>query len=266
MKTNVKNLIYCSSIAVCFFTSCSPVFYAPSSVPTPMISEQGEISVSGIAGVSEHATQFNFNTAYGITNSLAIQLNGAAFNGYDNNNKKAGKARQFDFGLGYYKNLSSTWLFDVYIQSGYGELENTFFGGSFASGWAESSDSPISAITSNFQRSALVAGISYRRKHFSFTYSNRLQSMYYLNPNYSVYSLIEENNTQIEAPFEDEFSFIRRNPHQFFLEHSITLRYHHKQVYLQLQAIGATSLSQMDRALFDHVQFSLGMGINFTRK
>lgn len=101
-------------------TGCNPKFYSPNTQNVPLISEKGETNLT-LAG---NGNQIEFQGAYGLTKSIAIQANGGLFMPSDLDNGNGGSGKFFEFGGGYFKALQNNFVFETYANIGFGNVEN----------------------------------------------------------------------------------------------------------------------------------------------
>ena len=109
-------------ISILLLSSCSSI-YTPSVPNTPMLSTQGEIAAGAHLSLKGN---FNFNSAYAITNHFAVLANGATMN--NENDKKDIKHKMIEFGAGYFDTFGpdKNRILEIYAGFGSGKSERLF--------------------------------------------------------------------------------------------------------------------------------------------
>lgn len=103
-------------------TSCSSI-YIPSVPNTPMLTTQGEIAAGAHISLKGN---FNFNSAYAISNHFAVLANGASMS--NERDKKDIKHKMLEFGAGYFNLFGpdKNRILEVYAGFGSGKSERVF--------------------------------------------------------------------------------------------------------------------------------------------
>lgn len=230
-------LFFISALAI---TGCSPKYYIPNTQNVPGISSKGQVSLSVVGNTN----QTEFQGAYGITDKLAIQLNGGFVpQKLDNGNSGSGKF--VEGGLGYYHNFSDSWLFDTYALVGAGDVENSFP--------STVSDYPGTSgkISANIFRCGLQPGLSFHKKYLTITGSARFSSLNYFGINGSLF--FDEVNQQ---------RYLESNNSSFLVEPALTLRTGFEKFKLQLQVLRSFNLTTPNFRQ-DYTLVSIGLHFNF---
>lgn len=232
-----KLLLPCSVLLIA--SGCTTTYYIPNTQNVPVIDAKGVTSLD-LAGTGN---QVEFQAAYGITEALAIQANGAWYIPNDADNGNGGSGSLYEGGIGYYKNLSENWLFDTYALVGAGRVENHF----------PSTLPTVPVTTGRIEASALRYGlqpsITYRTPYFSVSGSVRATQLSYSNISGSVYL----DGLQQERYLAD-------NNSQFLLEPALTLSGGLERVKLQLQLLQSINLTNSE---FKQDNTLLSVGLNF---
>lgn len=237
MKLNYTATI--TILAALSLASCSPKYYVPTTQNVPIIRAKGQTNLTA-AGNSNQA---EFQGAYGISKSLALQANGGFLFPQDENNGNGGSGNFLELGVGYYKNLSPDILFDVYGLLGYGRMENHFP--------TTVSEYPgtTGKISANLLRYGIQPSLSYHSKYFSFTGSARVMNINYVGI---------DGNFIFES--EDQVAYLQNNKSSFILEPALTLRGGLEKVKLQVQLLGSANLTN---SKFRQEKSLLTVGLNF---
>ncbi|MEO8734626.1 MAG: hypothetical protein ABI373_09880 [Flavobacteriales bacterium] len=222
------------------FSSCTTTYYIPNTQNVPAIHAKGATAVN-LAG---NGNQVEFQAAYGLTDALAVQANGAWFIPHDEDNGNGGSGSLYEGGIGYYKNLSEHWLFDTYALVGAGHLENHF----------PSTLPTDPATTGRIEASALRYGlqpsITYHTPYFSVSGSVRGTQLSYSNISGSLY--LDGLSQQ---------RYLADNSSNFLLEPALTLRGGSERLKLQVQLMQSFNLSNSN---FKQDKTLLSVGLSFS--
>lgn len=117
----IKNS-YFLLLTIIILSSCSSI-YIPSVPNTPMLTTQGE--VAGGAHISLKGN-FNFNSAYAVTNHVALLANGAFM--HNERTKKDIKHKMIEFGGGYFDTFGpdNNRILEIYVGLGSGKSDRAF--------------------------------------------------------------------------------------------------------------------------------------------
>ena len=107
---------------VIFLSSCSSI-YIPSVPNTPMLTTQGEVAAGAHISLKGN---FNFNSAYAVSNHFAVLANGAFLQ--NEKDKKDIKHKMIEFGGGYFKTFgpNKNRILEIYAGLGSGKSERVF--------------------------------------------------------------------------------------------------------------------------------------------
>ncbi len=117
-----KSLRFTVVLLLVFLTSCSSI-YMPSVPNTPMLTTQGEIAAGAHISLKGN---FNFNSAYAISNHFAVLANGASMS--NERDKKDIKHKAIEFGAGYFDTFGpdNNRILEIYGGFGSGKSERLF--------------------------------------------------------------------------------------------------------------------------------------------
>lgn len=220
-------------------TGCTSTYYIPNTQNVPVIDAKGATAVN-LAG---SGNQVEFQAAYGITNALAIQANGAWYIPNDEDNGNGGSGSLYEGGIGYYKNFSENWIFDTYALVGAGRMENHF------PSTLPTDPATTGRIEANAMRYGLQPSITYHTPYFSVSGSVLAAQLSYSNICGSLYL----DGLQQERYLAD-------NNSQFLLEPALTLRGGYERVKLQVQLLQSLNLTNSD---FKQDNALISVGLNF---
>lgn len=122
LKINMKKNLSALLMLSVFLASCSSI-YMPSVPNTPMLTTQGEVAAGAHISLKGN---FNFNSAYAVTNHVAVLANGAFMN--NERDKKDIKHKMIEFGGGYFNTFGpdNNRILEVYAGLGSGKSERVF--------------------------------------------------------------------------------------------------------------------------------------------
>lgn len=206
----------------------------------PAFKEKGEIALN--ASFSDLGNEFQ--GGYALSNNIGIILNSSYYKDeYDKNQSSnvPGKGKAIELGVGYYKNTNK-FIFDNYLLFGAGNLENEqgYFNGVELQ--------PIGHLTSDLYRIANQTSLTYCKKYFEFSLSNRFSFLHYYNISSTPYIF-----NQV-----DMNSYLRSSPNFTFIEPAATFRLGLKNVKLQLQLQRSFSVKKIPST--NHYQYFEGIG------
>lgn len=117
-----KNSLLLLIFTLILFSSCSSI-YLPSVPNTPMLTTQGEIAAGAHISLKGN---FNFNSAYAISNHVAVMANGAFMN--NEANKRDIKHKMLEFGGGYFDTFGpdNNRILEIYGGFGSGQSDRFF--------------------------------------------------------------------------------------------------------------------------------------------
>jgi hypothetical protein len=194
--------------------SCSPKYYSPNTQNVPLIRERGEVGIT-LAGSSN---QVEFQGAYGLTNSIAIQANGGWFIPGDLDNGNGGSGSFGEGGVGFYRPLGESFVFETYGLFGFGKVENHM------PSTTEQYPETTGKITARVARYGIQPNFGWRTKYVTIAISSRFVILDYSNINGS---LIFEN--------EDQVDYLRNNRTSLLFEPALTVRGGLEKVKFQVQ-------------------------------
>ncbi|ESU24248.1 hypothetical protein FEDK69T_06880 [Flavobacterium enshiense DK69] len=218
--------------------------------------EKGQTNLSIGINATEYTNGFELQGAYGLTDKIALQLNADWVNSADDMEyNSSGKGNIIEFGGGYYKKISKSFVFETYglIAFGKTQYEQTSEGtGEYA------------YVKTHFTRFGAQPSISFSSKYFNASLSTRLANVNYNNisGNYPFYSA-ENTYTYIT-----EADYLKDNNSQWVAEPAITLQGGLEKVKLQLQYTLSYNLG--DQYFYENYQewdmISLGLKVEFPTK
>lgn len=117
-----KFLRFLPLLLVVLLSGCSSI-YMPGVPNTPMLTTQGEIGAGAHISLKGN---FNFNSAYAVSNHFAVMANGASMN--NEKHKKDIKNKMIEFGAGYFDTFGpdNNRIIEIYGGFGSGKNERLF--------------------------------------------------------------------------------------------------------------------------------------------
>lgn len=118
----IKYCYYFSLAFIMLMSGCSSI-YIPSVPNTPMLTTQGEIAAGAHISLKGN---FNFNSAYAVSNHVAVMANGAFMN--NEKAKKDIKHKMVEIGAGYFNTFGpeNNRILEIYGGVGSGKSERFF--------------------------------------------------------------------------------------------------------------------------------------------
>ena len=221
--------------------SCSPKFYTPNTQNVPLISEKGETDLT----LSGNGNRVEFHGAYGITNNIAVKLNGGLFIPSDREDGNGGSGKFIELGGGYFKSVSENWVFEAYGLFGYGSFENHLP--------STINDHPETKgnISANILRVGIQPNFGYKSKHFSAAVSSRLINLSYNNIKGDLIYAGEHQPTYLDA-----------NSSNFLIEPALTIRAGFEKIKLQMQYGHSINITNSNFKQ-DNAFVTFGLNFNF---
>lgn len=221
--------------------SCNPKYYTPNTQNVPLISAKGETNLS----LSGNANQVEFQGAYGVTENIAIKVNGGLFIPADLDNGNGGAGKFVEVGGGYFKPIAENWVFESYAILGFGTFENHLP--------STKNDHPQTSgdISANILRVGVQPNFGYKSKYFSAAVSSRIVNL--------SYSKIE-GDLMFEG--QNQIDYLNNNSSHFLIEPALTVRGGLEKIKLQLQVGYSLNLSDSDFRQ-DNSFLTLGLNFNF---
>lgn len=210
----MKNLLFPLCLGALVFTSCSPMYYSPNTHNVPMIAEKDQF-VGTLAGTGN---QVDVQTAYNISKSIGVQLNGGLILPKDLDNGNGGSGKFGEAGVGYYKKLGNALVFETYALAGVGAMENHL------PSTIDSAKTTTGNISAGLTRYSIQPAIGFVTANLSIIFSTRLSSLNYSN---ITGSLVYKN--------EDQVAYLKHNANTYLAEPAITARLGTRSLQLQAQ-------------------------------
>lgn len=238
----MKNVLILTTAVLFILSSCSPKYYSPNTQNVPLISAQGEKNVT----VSGNGNQVELQAAMGVTDKVALQLNGGLYIPKDEDNGNGGKGNFIEVGGGYYKEVMPNWVFETYALVGFGSFKN------YLPSTTVDYPSTKGDLSANIFRVGVQPNFGYKTKNFSAMVSSRFVNLSY-------------NNVKGDLIFggESQLDYLKNNSSNFLIEPAITLRGGLENIKLQLQYGYSFNVSHTD---FRQDKNFLTLGLNFNIK
>lgn len=202
---------------------CSPKYYVPNTQNVPMISAKGQATVS----VAGNGNQLEFQGAIGVTDSIAIQVNGDRVAPQEDVNGDGGSGQLIEGGVGYFRNLKPDVLFDVYALAGFGSMKNDFP--------SQINVRTTGKISADILRFSVQPSLSVQKRLFSLSGSARISTLTYSNVEGS-----------LELGVFDQVSYLNSHKTSVLIEPALTLRVGPQRLRLQVQALRSFNVTTSD--------------------
>ncbi len=224
-------------------TACTTTYYIPNTQNVPAIDAKGTTAVT-LAG---NGDQLEFQAAYGITDGLAVQANGAWYIPRDEESGNGGSGRLLEIGPGWFHSINERWLFDAYGLVGFGRVENHF------PSTLPTAPPTTGRIEAQLMRYAVQPGITFRSKYFTATGSMRA--------GYLTYNNIE--GTLLLDGIQQE-NYLAANDAHFLVEPTLTLRGGIDRIKLQLQLMQSLNITDSEFKQ-ENTLLTLGIALRFSQ-
>lgn len=221
--------------------SCSPKYYSPNTHNVPLISEKGEKNLT-LAG---NGNQVEVQTAYGVTNGLAVKANGGLFTPTDLSNGNGGSGKFLELGAGYFTPVSGKWVFETYGIMGFGSFENHL------PSTQNSYPQTKGDISANVLRIGIQPNFGYKSTYFSAAISSRFVNLSY-------------DNIKGDLIFRDvdQLDYLKQNSSNFLIEPALTIKAGLEKVKFQIQYGQSLNLSNSDFRQKNSFM-TIGLNLNF---
>ena len=223
--------------------SCSPKFYSPNTQNVPLITEQGQFSLNVNGG---GGGQVGFQGAVGLTDAIAVQVNGGLFIPGELDNGNGGSGNFAEGGVGFYRPIGSSFVFETYGLFGFGRFENHL------PSTMDQYPGTSGKMSGNILRYGFQPNLGFVTKYFTIAVSSRLVLLDYYN--------IDGNLTFEDA---DQVAYLKDNRSSFLLEPALTIRGGVEKVKLQLQVGTSVNVTNSD---FRQDKGFATIGLNFNLK
>lgn len=205
--------------ALLMLAACAPKYYSPNAQNVPLLTAQGEATVSG--GINADASRADARGAWAVGRNLALQASTALYFPRDDDSGNGGSGALFEAGAGYFKPLPNRLVFETWGLVAYGGLENHFETGN-----------PNGKLNANLTRVSILPALGYKHPAFEAAVSSRVAMLNYFNVSGSL--------TRDGA---SEAHYLRENRMQYLVEPAITVRSGLKSVKAEAQAGWSVNLT-----------------------
>jgi hypothetical protein len=222
-------------------SSCSPKYYTANTQNVPLISEKGETNLT----LSGNGNQVEFQGAMGVSKCIAIQANAGLFIPSDLDNGDGGSGKFFEAGVGYFKPVSTHFVFELYGLAGAGSVENHL------PSTTDANPNTEGDISANIFRYGIQPNFGYQSKYFSAAISSRLVNLRYSNI-----------DGDLIYNGEDAVGYLNENDSHFLVEPALTVRGGLDKIKLQLQ-VGFSWNVTNENFRQDKEFVTIGLNFNF---
>jgi hypothetical protein len=208
--------------------ACAPKYYSANSQNVPLLTAEGEGSVS--AAVNTNWNSADFRGAYALTDNLALQGNAAFYFPRDEDSTgDGGSGGLFEAGAGYFRPLPHNLVFETYGLLAYGGLENHFP--------SAANDNPgtTGKLSANLMRVAVQPALGWKIPYFEAALSARAAMLQYFRV---TGNLVTGDGDQQE--------YLRDNSLQFLIEPALTLRGGADRIKAEFQVGVSANLTDKD--------------------
>ena len=244
---------------VVLVTSCTPTYYAPGTMASPGLQKKNDIKLgihssdSADNETGNAGTGFDTEIAYSPLENLGILFHSNSFSDNFSNPKQTGRGflgiPTYDYvpftsrgnlnniGVGYYKNLNPSWVWETYATIGSGDFNI-------------SSERSGQSLKADLKKYGIQTGVVYRKSIFEFGMSYNLSSLNYNNISGEVLNYDES-----------QFDYLTQRSKNVLSNFSTTIRIGLEQAKLQIQTGSSKNLSHSDFKMNDSYM-SIGLFVN----
>lgn len=229
--------------AMAVLNSCSHPYYIPNAHNVPLFKDKDELHLGASIGATDRTIIAELQTAYSITNSLAVMGNGYYAEGGNKDLSNWGRGWYMEGALGYYVPFGNKFIFEVYGGYGMNNQQHRYI----------KNDVPSPYLTTlSYSKFFIQPNIGLSLPFLDVAFSTKLGQVMFSNIN---------DPNQIEALSQ---TGIRRA--SLAIEPAITLRTGWKSFQLQLQASASKMLGYDDSYYFDLININVGLRYTLGRK
>jgi len=221
-------------------SSCTHYYYIQNTHNVPLFKEKNEFRATVAIGEGDEIGTTDIQTAYSITNNLAVMTN--FMSGHGEGNSEFGRGKYIDGAIGYYKPLGKFCILEVYGGIGRSNQHHQYSGSSTAD----------LSFTKIFTQPSF--GLTF--KAFDIAISTRFSKLSFNNI-----------NNQIRRNVYDyrDVNAIMQNKNSYLFEPALTIRGGWKYLKLQLQASFTKNLTHPDLS-FETSALSIGLYFTIAKR
>lgn len=224
-------------------SGCTHYYYAPNSHNVPLFIEKNEFRISGSMGGGDESSLYNIQSAYSITDHIAVMVNYLSAKGGDTASNSA-KGNYLEGAVGYYIPFKKIGVFEVYGGFGGSKQHHEYL---YFQLFAPPTYIGLSDLS--FTKIFLQPSFGLTFKAFDVALSSRLCRLSYDKIN---------NQTTLNSDAFKELELIARNKVFYLAESGITIRGGWKYIKVQLQILSTKNLSN-DNLPIETMTINLGL-------
>lgn len=194
---------------------CNPVFYSPPAQNVPLLSQKGELAVSGGGILTDRAQGGNFQGAYSVAPHIGLVAGGTFHAASRDSSKRAYKFNQglINVGAGYFTHISTKFIFEVYGLLGYGWMNH------FEPATLKEHPETNGRMKADLFNVAIQPAVGFKSKNFEAAISIKAGVINYSNIQGQ---LIANFFDFLHYPQIDMQAFYRKNRHVYLYEPALT--------------------------------------------
>jgi hypothetical protein len=218
-------LCFVCAISAFIFVGCNPKYYAPNTHNVPLLKQKG----NGIASFAAGEARAELQAAYAVADHLGVMLNLASFKPKNDDEGDGGEGQLLEAGVGYFRPISESFVFEAYGLAGIGEVENHFP--------SSISTNPTTSgkIESKLFRVGGQSAIGFKSTYFDVAASARIAALNY-----------HDISGSLIFGGEDQIEYLERQNNHILFEPALTVRGGYKSLKLQIQLGHSFNLSHSD--------------------
>lgn len=233
--------LFLAAISSIFLVSCR-AYYVPNENSTPMLSHKNDLMLTGSTSLGMRAATLAGSIAYSPIINLGLVYQGSGYtNGGGGYNSNAGRFHEFS--AGYYKLKENNTLFEVYLNHGIGNTNNSY---------AETSYTQIGTYQTKFNKTSMNFAIGKVDENFSYSFFTRIGSL-------NIYDLTYDNNLPIYGNVYQDLVDIKNKRYFTFIEPGFTSKFGFDG--FKLYTKGSFSIIDQNFSSLNYQQFQLTFGL-----
>jgi len=235
--------------ATLILNSCVHYYYVPNVHNVPLFREKDEINVSGNLGLGYESISAEIQSAYSITDNIAIMANYMGAKG-GHRSFSQGKGNYFEAAAGFFKPIQKYRTFEIYAGAG-GSRQHHIYDAKDLDPSSPQYDSGGGTSKLSYLKFFVQPSYGWTFKCIDIAFSTRFCSLNYLH----IQNLINPGANLYDFR---KLQSIEKDRNYLFFEPALTLRLKIENLSLQLQG-SAESYTNNRKNHFDEYHLSIGL-------
>ena len=240
----MKKYPFLSLIAAVVQCSCTHYYYVANVQNVPMLQEKNDLQVSGFFGGWDESKCIELQTAFAPAENFGVLANFMTAWGGNVSERDYGKGSCFDLGMGYFKPVNETLIFEIYSGIGGGSQIHEFEELSYNPGTGGIDSHYAGSARLSSSRFFIQPSLGIKSEGFEAAVSFRASRLSYPGVTNSYY--------------DEELGHIGDKPH-YFIEPALTLRAVWNNIKLQGQISYTEYISSPRQYFYEEAHLSGGI-------